>query len=217
MPGSWTRYFRPDIAELETVFCRLGEEGTRMEVAGASDIAEAIALLRSVSEKVYWESHLPVPLDSRIGCICSHYRQSTADSRSSFVASLDRVCCYALGTFAVRAAMLGARRHDERRLAQALVAEIVVLERGLLDTRDVLVDLSVVYYSAAKLGKQAALFEEAATYALTEDAARVILGCLNWSPNRRVLDLMGWRETRGPAGVVYAYQGQPIPVGHLQP
>lgn len=159
---------------------------------------------------------MPVPLDDRIGCMCELYRHNS-ELRTSLVRELDTVACSALLTFGVRSAMLSVRRHEEWRLAQGITADVMVLDTGLLDARDVLVDLSVIFHSAVTLGIQTELFEDAARVALTDEAKKIVLGCLRWPASPSLLKSMGVRDIEGPGGIVYAFYNQPIPPGHLQP
>ncbi len=75
--------------------------------------------------------------------------------------------------------------------------------------------LSIVYHSAAMLGRAEALFQQAAQYAVRPSSRDIILDYLARTPENKRIEAMGWHVMEGPSGLIYQFGGQPIPEGHL--
>lgn len=175
----------------------------------------AIQFLDALEAEPYWSGTLPSGEDMRIQQICDLYMQATSEQREVLTSDINRTACYNLGAFSVRMTMLSVRQNSKALLLKGLVALIMEMEWPKIDTREVLMDLSVLYHSAAKLGNPDRLFRRAAQYADKERTRNLLLGYLRRSPENNKIEDMGWKEVEGPSGLIYQYGNQPIPKGFL--
>ena len=175
----------------------------------------AIELLSNVSESKYWADKLPSTIDTKIAKICTLYMQASSIQRQVLSSSLTRRTSFNLSAFAIRMAMLSVRQRGEDMLLDGLVALVIGLDWLDTDVREVLMDLSVIYNSAAKIGDPDHLFHTVVQYAVEERTKRVILSYITRSPEDKQIETMGWQEIDGPNGLIYRFGQQPIPEGHL--
>ncbi len=177
---------------------------------------KAISFLQRTSATEYWGSRLPSPTDMRISEICILYMNANPTQRQVLCSSLSQEAGFNLGAFASRMAMLSVREQSETLLLHGLVALIMELDwPDLPDAREILMDLSIVYHSAAKLGCADSLFQQAAQYADKPSSRDIVLGYLRRNPEAKRIEAMGWHEIAGPSGLIYRFGEQPIPEGFL--
>ncbi len=86
---------------------------------------------------------------------------------------------------------------------------------NLPDVREILMTLSVVYHSAAKLVCAEALFQQAAQYADKPASRDIVLSYLRRALEDKRIEAMGWHEIAGPSGLIYQFGRQPIPEAFL--
>lgn len=176
----------------------------------------AIRLLQCTPVADYWMSRLPSPTDTQISDICVLYMDATSMQRQVFSFALDQRACGRLDDFAARMAMLSVRQRSETLLLHGLVALIIELDwPGLPDVREILMTLSIVYHSAAKLGCADSLFQQAAQYADKPSSRDIVLNYLKRTSEAKRIEAMGWHEIAGPNGLIYQFGKQPIPEGFL--
>lgn len=176
---------------------------------------EGLQLLKDVSPSEYWRSNLPSEVDESVADVCDLYVQTTSDQRGVLASDLNQTAYFNLGAFSVRMVMVSVRQNSKTLLLKGLVALIIKMKWPKTDTREVLMDLAVLYHSAARLGNPVALFHVATQYADTEKTRDLLLGYLRRSSENKRLEVMGWKEAEGPSGLVYQFEGQPIPEGFL--
>lgn len=177
--------------------------------------AEAIQLLKSISPSDYWNSNLPSGIDEKIEDICELYMQANSVQRAALSSDLNQTACFNLSAFSIRMAMLSVRQNSKVLLLKGLVALIMEIEYSKIDTREILMDLSVLYHSATKLSSPDHLFHRATQYADKEKTRDLLLGYLRRSPENKNIEDMGWKEVEGPNGLIYQFGDQPIPNGFL--
>lgn len=176
----------------------------------------AIKLLQHIPAADYWMSRLPCPTDTQISDVCVLYMAATPTQRQVFASVLDQRACGRLGDFAARMAMLSVQQQSETSLFHGLVALIMELDwPDLPDVREILMTLSIVYHSAAKLGCAETLFQQAAEYADKPASRDIVLNYLKRTPQDKRIEAMGWHEIDGPNGLIYQFGKQPIPEGLL--
>ncbi len=177
---------------------------------------EAIRFLQNISAADYWRCKLPSSADWQISEICDLYIKANPIQRQVLCSSLDQGAVFNLAAFSTRMAMLSVRQRSEALILHGLVALIMELDwPNLPDVREVLMDLSVVYHSAAKLGCAEALFQQAVQYTASSRSRDIILGYLQRSPEDKRIEAMGWHEVVGPNGLIYQFGNQPIPEAFL--
>lgn len=177
---------------------------------------EAIRFLENTSAIDYWSYGLPSPTDMRISEVCTLYMNASSVQRQVLCSGLSQEIGFNLSAFAARMAMLGVREQSETMLLHGLIALIIELDwPDLPDVREILMDLSIVYHSAAKLGCAEALFQQAAGYADKSASRDIVLNYLKRSPEDKRIEAMGWHEIAGPSGLIYQFGKQPIPEGLL--
>jgi len=177
---------------------------------------ELIGFLQRTSSPDYWKSRLPSPADTQIRDTCSLYMNATPIQRQVLCSILNQEASFNLGAFAARMAMLGIRQQSETQLLHGLVALIMELDwPDLPDVREILMTLSILYNSAAKLGCAEALFQQAAQYADKPSSRKIVLDYLMRTSENKRIEAMGWHEIEGPSGLIYRFGNQPIPEGHL--
>jgi len=176
----------------------------------------AIRFLQDTSATDYWGYRLPSPTDARISEVCILYMNANPIQRQVLCSSLSQEVGFNLGAFAARMAMLSVRERSETLLLHGLVALIMELDwPDLPDVREILMDLSIVYHSAAKLGCAVSLFEQAAQYTDKTFSRDIVLSYLRRDPEAQRIEAMGWHEIAGPSGLIYQFGKQPIPEGFL--
>lgn len=176
----------------------------------------AIRFLQDTSATDYWGCRLPSPTDARMSEVCILYMNANPIQRQVLCSSLSQEAGFNLGAFAARMAMLSVRERSEILLLHGLVALIMELDwPDLSDVREVLMDLSIVYHSAAKLGCADFLFQQAAQYAVSARSRDIVLGYLRRRPEDKRIEAMGWHELAGPNGLIYQFGSQPIPEAFL--
>lgn len=176
----------------------------------------AIRFLQDTSATDYWACRLPAPTDARISEVCILYMNANPIQRQVLSSSLSQEAGFNLSAFAARMAMLSVRQQSETLLLHGLVALIMELDwPDLPDVREILMTLSIVYHSAAKLGCADTLFQQAAQYAVKPSSREIILSYLARKPEDKRIEAMGWHEIEGPSGLIYRFGKQPIPEGHL--
>lgn len=177
---------------------------------------EAISFLQHTSPVDYWISLLPSPADMRISEACVLYMHANSAQRQVFCFSLNQEASFNLSAFAARMAMLSVRERSETLLLYGLLALIMELDwPDLPDVREVLITLSIVYYSAAKLDCVERLFQQAVEYGASPLSRDIVLGYLERRPEDKRIEAMGWHEISGPSGLIYQFGKQPIPEGLL--
>lgn len=171
----------------------------------------------AVVPRGYWFEQLPSVHDISVALLCRIYLDSSDEQRKTLVSCLDeRAVSVCLG-FADRMAMLGAREKSEAMLLGGLVATVLVSD--LLDPREVLIVLSILYNSSMRLGLDVLrLFGAAAELTISEPSRSILLGYLQSDGAGRDITLLGYHEIEGPAGLIY-WHGDPlrIPEGLKKP
>lgn len=176
---------------------------------------ETITSLESVSIKGYYASKLPNETDRKITELCEFFMKAGSSARTSLSALLtEKHVLFILLEYAERMAMLSVRDKSDVIVVNGLVALGMMPSRLELDRGDFMV-LALLYHSAVKLGKPSELFEQAAQYAVDENAREFILHFLKRDPKDQRLDAFGYREINGPSGLVYLFGNNPIPEGLL--
>ncbi len=172
----------------------------------------AIHFLEDISATDYWGDRLPSPTDARISEVCILYMNANPIQRQVLCSGLSQEVGFNLGAFATRMAMLSVRERSEPLLLHGLIALIMVLDwPDLPDVREILMTLSIVYHSAAKLGCAETLFQQAAGYADKPTSRDIVLNYLKRTPQDKRIEAMGWHEIAGPNGLIYQFGKQPIP------
>jgi hypothetical protein len=151
--------------------------------------------------------------DEVIGSLGRAFTDATPEQRASFAASLTLRGRRALGRYALRAPMLALREREGSMLRDGLLVR-TLLEQGVRDWRDDLIEFAPYFYVAQELGLvPVELFDEAATFAVP-DLAKVMktfglrkdvtLAAFGW---RRIetsegptLEMLGWGAK--PSGAV---------------
>lgn len=173
-----------------------------------------IDLTQRISPLEYLKSNLPGPVDEEILAICTSVMESSSVERTDFVSLLEADAHYVLHNFGYRMAMLSVRVNSYQYLLKGLVALILAATKS--DYENVLMTLSLFYRSAEKLNvAPEKLFAEASQYAPSEPVAEFILGYLQRSPENRRIEIIGFKEVDGPAGLIYQFANLPIPKGFL--
>jgi hypothetical protein len=98
-------------------------------------------------------------------------------------------------------AILGVRKHSENRLFEGLMGHVI--EDFRYDYRENLLVLSLLHYSAFKLGLNPFdLFQRAAAFATPETAKR-LLEYGHRKPGAGLIESMGYKEIMTPDGISY--------------
>lgn len=181
----------------------------------AEKMDKMIAFLNDLPAETYWAARLPSPEDEHIAQCCEAWRRFSTEERRAFTSMLKQNGRWILGIFSTRAAMLGVRQKSDRWLVYGIIALAALLGRSYADWREVLMDLSLLYHSAQKVGDPHVIFEEGAQYVDEERSRQLILGYLERKPPDQRIEVIGWEEVEGPSGVIYRFDQQPIPEGHL--
>ena len=111
--------------------------------------------------------------------------------------------------------MLGARERSERWIACGLIALTICAEDSETEYYDVLMDLSILYHSSCIVGNPRRIFEAGVQHVQDEHIRRLILDFLERDPRDQRPEAMGWEVLQGPSGIIYRFDKQPIPKGHL--
>jgi hypothetical protein len=167
--------------------------------------------LCGINSKDYRTDSLPGPKDEIIADLLDGYEYLPEDCRNLFGSPIDERTSFTLTAFAHGAAMLAVRTNTPKWVKQALIALMLALESR--DDRDVLMMLSIVHDSAAKLDKVARVYADAAALAPNPKAASLVLGYLQRTPDDKRIEVMGFHELSGPHGLVYRFGAQPVPDG----
>ena len=76
-------------------------------------------------------------------------------------------------------------------------------------------DLAPLYHSSCMVGNPRRIFEAGVEHVDDERIRGLILGFLDRDPHDQRLEAMGWEAIEGPSGLIYRFDDQPIPEGHL--
>lgn len=163
----------------------------------------------------YWAAQLPCKDDERITEICELYRHLSVQERVAFERKVSQNGYGVLGEYAVRMAMLGAREKREERLMYGIVALTIGWTTPYIDGREILMTLAPLYHSATIVGEPRRIFEAGVQHVEDERIRGLILGFLDRNPRHQRLEVMGWKAVEGPHGLIYRFDHQPIPKGHL--
>ncbi len=163
----------------------------------------------------YWNAYLPGPDDKRIIEICEIYREASPLERQAFVNTLTERGCAALSTFSTRMAMLGVRMKSDNYLIWGIVALTICSGHPRWEYTTTLMDLAPLYHSACIVGDPRRIFEAGVQHVEDEHIRGLILGFLDRDPRDQRLEAMGWEAIEGPSGLIYRFNNQPIPEGHL--
>ncbi len=178
-------------------------------------LREAIEFLNHLPSLRYWEGKMPSKEDELNCEICESYRNASAQERQKFRGELENNGWQVLWSFVKRAAMLGARERSTRWVACGLVALTICAEDPETEYYDVLMDLAILYHSACIVGDPRRIFEAGVQHVEDERIRRLILGFLDRDPRDQRLEAMGWEAIEEPSGLIYRFDNQPIPEGHL--
>jgi hypothetical protein len=180
----------------------------------SDNAVELLDIPKNVTSLDYRNGKLPSPVDEEIMRILTSVMESTSAQRKDFISLLDSEAFSLLDVFSLRMAMFSVRKNSYEHLLKGLVALAFAALKD--DWRDTLMDISLFYYSAVKLGispKQ--LFTSASQYATSEGVRKLILGYLDRTPENKAIEQMGYREVNGPSGLIYQFADHPIPDGWL--
>lgn len=179
---------------------------------------EALDFLKTLNTRQYWSSQLPSSADQRIAEFCKLHLVATPLQRQVIVSALSGEVCGLLGSFSTRMAMLSVRQGSEDVLLSGLIALVIQLDWPWTDPRDsAITDLVLIYRSAKKLNLDTDRLFFTAAQVATRQLTRDIVYPPKVKSEDPSLELTGWAETEGPAGLVYYRKGKPIPQGHLEP
>lgn len=162
-------------------------------------IEDMIRALESENLAGYGSWSLPCPVDDEISKIINIFLASKLDaSKISFSKAKTSFLFLA---FSERMAILGVREPSENRLFEGLVAHVI--EDFRYDPRENLLVLSLLYYSALKIGLNPVnLFQKVAGFA-TPKSANYILEYARREPEAQDIHLMGYKEVVTPDGFSY--------------
>ena len=166
------------------------------------DIEKMIRELEAEDLAGYGSWPLPCDVDDKISRIIKMFQRLKPNERKvSFGKTKTSFLFLAFGT---RMAILGARENSENRLFEGLMAH--VLEDLRYDYRENLIRLSLLHYSAFKIGLNPYdLFQRAAAFA-TPETADLLLGYGRRKPGIGLIESMGYKEVMTPDGVSYEYR-----------
>ncbi|MGH7494987.1 MAG: hypothetical protein ACREOO_21655 [bacterium] len=112
-------------------------------------------------------------LDSRLSELCQSYANSDMPARARIRASISMDEFYTLLTFGRRAAVFALRERSVNWIIHGLTA-IAMIESERIDFRDAVLDISLLYHAATKIGENPdKLLQDAAT--LSEDNVAELL------------------------------------------
>lgn len=100
-------------------------------------------------------------------------------------------------------------------LLYGIVALTICLGHPKWEHTTTLMDLAPLYHSACLVGNPRHIFEAGVRHVEDERIRRLILGFLDRDPHDQRLEAMGWQAIEGPSGLIYRFDNQPIPEGHL--
>jgi hypothetical protein len=162
-------------------------------------IEEMIKRVEAEDLTGYGHWPLPCPVDNEMSTIVNAFLHATPTEREAVYGKVKDPFLFL--AFSRRMAILGVRERSERRLFEGLIAHAI--EDFKSDARENLIELSLLYHSASRIGLDPAeLFQRAAAFA-TPEAAKYILGFINRNPELRKIETMRFRETMTPEGFSY--------------
>ncbi len=163
-------------------------------------IEEMIRKVEAQDTVGYGHWPLPCPMDDEISKIINAFLQAAPAEREAIYGRVKRSTLFY--AFSERMAILAVREKSERRLFEGLIAHVIEDFRD--DARDNLVQLSLLYHSASKIGlNPIALFDRAAL--ATPNAAKYLRDFARRRPELRRIEAMRFRETMTPEGFSYEY------------
>ena len=163
----------------------------------------------------YWGAYLSVPEDEQIMEVCEAYSESSPEKRAAFTQVITDKGCAVLSAFSTRMAMLGVREHFVNHLILGIIALTICAEHPKWEKTTILMDLAPLYHSACIVGDPRRIFEAGVAHVDNQRIRDLILGFLDRDPHDQRLEAMGWEVIEGPHGLIYRFDNQPIPKGHL--
>lgn len=176
---------------------------------------EATKIINKIPANYYWAKKLPSGEDYLICKICSVYQKASSDEQREFRKDLEMNGWQVLWAFLRRAAMLGVRERTTQWIVCGLISLTICAEDPETEPHDVLIDLAILYHSACQVGDPRHIFEAGVQHVEDERIRQLILGFLDRDPWDQRPEAMGWEVILGPSGLIYRFDNQPIPEGHL--
>jgi hypothetical protein len=176
---------------------------------------EAAKIINQIRADHYWGKKLPSEEDNLICQICSAYQKASSGEQQKFRKDLETNGWQVLWSFLRRAAMLGARERTTQWIVCGLIILTICAEDPETEPYDVLIDLAILYHSACQVGDPRPIFEAGVQHVEDERLRQLILGFLDRDPRDQRPEAMGWEIIQGPSGLIYRFDDQPIPEGHL--
>lgn len=181
----------------------------------ALTLYDSVEFLNRLESSRYWESRILNDADNVIIRICNNYQKAPIWERQKFRNRLEVNGWRVLWSFLRRTAMIGARKKSEKWVISGIVALTICAEDPATEYYDVLMDLAILYHSACLVGDPRRIFEEGVRHVEDERIRHLILGFLERDAQDQRLEAMGWEAIEGPSGLIYRFDDQPIPEGHL--
>jgi hypothetical protein len=163
------------------------------------DIQKMIRDLETENLAGYGSWPLPCHVDDKISTIIGIFLRPTPNERKVSFGKTKTSLLFL--SFSRRMAILGVRENSENRLFEGLMAHVI--EDFRYDYRENLIMLSLLHYSAYKIGLNPyGLFQRAAAFA-TPETADHLLGYGRRKPGVGLIESMGYREVVTPDGISY--------------
>jgi hypothetical protein len=178
-------------------------------------VQEAAFFINQLSDAEYWAARLPCAEDAKITEICAFYQQLSPRERIAFKNMITQNGYFVLSAYSTRMAMLGVRKRQESWLIYGIVALTIGWTTPYVDQREILMNLAPLYHSAQIVGDPRHIFEAGVQHVEDERLRQLILGFLDRDPRDQRPEAMGWEIIQGPSGLIYRFDDQPIPEGHL--
>ena len=168
-----------------------------------NNIGDIIERVESEDYFGYAKWPFPCHIDEEMSKIVNIFLSSGQTERESIFEIKKKPFLFL--AFSRRMAILGVREQSEQRLFEGLIAHVI--EDFRYDYRENLMELSLLYHSATKIGSNPVeLFERAATFA-TPETAKHITSFAHRTPELKSIATMGFKEIMTPDGFSYESTG----------
>lgn len=162
-------------------------------------VEDTIRKLESENLAGYGSWPLPCHVDDELSKIVNIFVASKLDATKISFSKVKTSFLFL--AFSERMAILGIREHSENRLFEGLMAHVI--EDFRYDYRENLLVLSLLHYSAFKIGLNPFdLFQRAAAFA-TPETANHLLEYGRRKPGVGLIESMGYKEIITPDGISY--------------
>ena len=177
--------------------------------------------LPRIDFKEYGDEAIPSPTDDLLVSLIDLYYEATPLQREIIRTSncdweSATRAINVLATYAVRMTMCAARRGSEIDLIRGIVSVVMAMDWCRSDPRDAgYYVVPLLIYSGKRIGANLERLLGIGREMAVDPGTKALMVISKEYSGQEILDMIGWAEMEGPAGVIFYPKGQPIPKSQM--